>query len=706
MMSHILLPYAQRSIDDYDDNFCSTPACMEIARSIKAKMNDSADYCDDFYNYVCGGFVNSTLIPDDKNSVSIATPLEDIVLKQLNTIISRPSQPDEPEIFKLAKSLYKICMDIDAIEEQGVKPLFDYVEQLGGWPVLKKDNEWNESLFNWKENIAQISKNKFWLTSFFRFYKTVDIKNNTRRVIGLSDYNARLARENLVKGLEDKSVINYFNYMVNMSVALGAEQEHAEEELKEALEFEIKLTNLTRPNEDYRDKNLAYNPMTLGDLAKKYPYFEWKKYLNHLLSPSNISVNDDEIIIVTKPGYFDKLDKLIDSTPKKIQANLVIWKEIRRLSRYLNENIRKVNVNYEKIKTGIIKITPRWMKCTHTVSSTFSIATNALYVREYFKKESKDNVAVMVKNIHNQFIKLLNSTSWLDEETRINAIKKAEKINQFVAYPDELLNNSIINDYHKAFENFEMIGDSYVESFLNLGFFVNKIGWSEFREKYVPNMWDSFAAMSSMVNAFYSPPENSIMLPAGILQGEFFNNELPKYMNYGAIGGVVGHEIMHAFDDQGKQFDAYGNVLNWWSNSTNEQYKKKAQCIIDQYGNYTIKEINLNINGINTQGENIADNGGIKAAYLAYNAWSNNNELEKKLPGFDFNHRQMFWISYANTWCAKTRRETQKLKLTTDTHSPSEFRVNGPLSNTEEFSTDFGCPIGSKMNPEKKCTIW
>lgn len=472
-------------------------------------MNDSADYCDDFYNYVCGGFVNSTIIPDDKFGVDITTPMDDIVMKQLNTIISRPSQPDEPEIFKLAKHMYKTCMDIDAIEEQGVKPLFDYIEQLGGWPVLKEDNEWDETLFNWKENIAQILKHSIWSIDFFSFDLKIDMKNNTRQVIGLSDYKAGLARKDLLKGLKDKSVMNYLNYMVNMSIALGAEQEHAKKELKEALEFEIKLTNLTRPVEDYRDQDLAYNPMTLGDLAKKYPYFEWKKYLSYLLAPSNISVNDDELIIVTNPDYFDKLGKLIDSTPKKIQANLVIWKEIQSLSGFLNENIRNVNGNYAKIIAGVIKAAPRWLKCTHTVSSTFSIATNALYVREYFKKESKDNVAIMVKNVHNQFIKLLKNTSWMDKETRLNAINKAKKINQFVAYPDELLNNSIINHYFKAFEGFEMIGDSYLESSLNLGFFVYKIRWSELREKYVP-IWDSFASESSTINAFYNPLENSI----------------------------------------------------------------------------------------------------------------------------------------------------------------------------------------------------
>ncbi|KAF7995392.1 hypothetical protein HCN44_006499 [Aphidius gifuensis] len=669
-------------------------------------MNVSADYCDDFYNHVCGGFVNSTTIPDDKKGINIFTTLNDKVMKQLNTIINRPSKPEEPKAFKIAKHLYKMCMDTKAIEEQGEKSFLNYFEQLGGWPVLKKDNEWNETLFDWKNQLLKVFGKTYWSTGFFEFNLVTDIKNNSRRVITLGDYSSSLPRNYLLRGLNDESVSNYFNYMVNVSVAFGAEQEQAKKELREALEFEIKLINLTRPSEDYNNQSLAYNLITLGNWEKKYPYFQWKKYLNHQVSPSNLSVNDDEIIIVTNPDYFDQLDKLMNLTPKRTQVNLLIWKEIENTAKYMNEKIIKVYENYVKVTSGRIERPPRWIECTDIVSSFFPIAMSALYVREFFQKKSKDDVEIMVKNIQNQFIKLLNDSSWMDKETKLNAINKAEKMKRLVGYPDELLNNSKLDEYYKVYEDFEMTDDSFIGGLISLSFLNNEVIWSELRQEHNPNKWNFFAQKLSSVNAYYGSSANSIEIPAAILRGEFFNNKLPKYMNYGAIGAIVGHEIMHAFDNRGKQRDANGNVFDWWSNSTNKQYNKKAQCIIDQYGNYTVKEINMNINGVNTQGENIADIGGIKAAYCAYNNWASNNELEKKLPGFNFNPRQMFWISYANTWCSKIRLQTQKLKLTTDSHSPSEFRVNGPLSNIEEFSTDFGCPKGSKMNPEKKCTMW
>lgn len=194
--------------------------------------------------------------------------------------------------------------------------------------------------------------------------------------------------------------------------------------------------------------------------------------------------------------------------------------------------------------------------------------------------------------------------------------------------------------------------------------------------------------------------------PAAILQDRFFSVDRPRYMNYGAIGQVIGHEITHGFDDRGRQFDLDGNLADWWDPKTQTQFLEKAQCIIDQYGNFTDLETDLNLNGINTQGENIADNGGLREAYIAYNNWVKQNQPEGILPGLKYNQRQLFWISAAQTWCAVSRGEYNKNKIITGMHSPNEFRVNGVVSNMNEFAFDFNCPEQTKMNPEHKCQVW
>jgi predicted metalloendopeptidase len=224
---------------------------------------------------------------------------------------------------------------------------------------------------------------------------------------------------------------------------------------------------------------------------------------------------------------------------------------------------------------------------------------------------------------------------------------------------------------------------------------VNKSDWIEY-------------SYSTTINAFYNPIENSIVLPAGILQGEFYSSDHPQYMNYGAIGFIIGHEITHGFDNQGRIYDGQGNIVDWWAEDTKKQFLEKAMCIIRQYGNYTDHEVGLKLNGNNTQGENIADNGGIKLAYNAYNTWSNVQwDAEPRLPGLqNYTPNQMFWLSTANIWCSKYRPETIKNIIITNVHATNRFRIIGSISNQEEFSNDFQCPLGSNMNPLNKCHVW
>jgi membrane metallo-endopeptidase-like protein 1 len=272
-----------------------------------------------------------------------------------------------------------------------------------------------------------------------------------------------------------------------------------------------------------------------------------------------------------------------------------------------------------------------------------------------------------------------------------------------IAYPDELLDDSKLNAFY---ENLEVNDNDYYTSVLNLTKFGTDYSFSKLRQPVNKSDWITHSK-TAIVNAFYSAIENSIQFPAGILQGAFFSSDRPRYMNYGAIGFVIGHEITHGFDDQGRQFDKQGNLVDWWAEETKKRYLEKALCIIKQYGNYTAHEVGLKLNGINTQGENIADNGGVKEAYYAYNVWTKRHGVEPRLPGLqDYTPQQMFWISAANVWCSKYRPETLKNRITTGFHSPGRFRIIGPFSNLEDFSNDFRCPLGSNMNPVKKCQVW
>merc|ERR1711990_347142 len=311
----------------------------------------------------------------------------------------------------------------------------------------------------------------------------------------------------------------------------------------------------------------------------------------------------------------------------------------------------------------------------------------------------------MVRDIRGEMDVILKNIEWMDDKTRVRAREKLRTMKEYIGYPDELLQVHLLEEVYKDLEVSPL---KHFENGIEVGKWSTTYVWSKIREKVNKTDWKRHD-QPAIVNAFYSPLENSIQFPAGILQGVFFNSQRPKYMNFGAIGWVIGHEITHGFDDQGRQFDKEGNLLNWWKPDTSSRYLNKAKCIINQYTNYTFPQLdNLPLNGINTQGENIADNGGIKEAYRVYNEWVNTNGEEQLLPGLNFTPRQMFWISAANVWCSKSRPHALKLSVLTGTHSPDQFRVQGAFSNMEGFSEDFKCPSGSKMNPETnlKCKVW
>ncbi|XP_013792555.2 neprilysin-2-like, partial [Limulus polyphemus] len=217
---------------------------------------------------------------------------------------------------------------------------------------------------------------------------------------------------------------------------------------------------------------------------------------------------------------------------------------------------------------------------------------------------------------------------------------------------------------------------------------------------------DKWMTEPAVVNAFYNPNKNDIVFPAGILQPLFYSHYFPKSLNYGGIGVVIGHEITHGFDDKGRQFDKDGNLKQWWNNGTIERFRERAQCIVDYYSSYVLEDIGLNVNGKMTQGENIADNGGLKQSYRAYKKWVEKNGKEPLLPGIRLSHDQLFFLNFAQIWCGTMRPEDALTKIRSSVHSPGPIRVLGPLSNSYDFARAYNCPVGSRMNPEKKCSVW
>merc|ERR1711936_657879 len=670
-----LLPVETVELGSQQQKMCETPGCIGVSHMLLQNMDQSVSPCDDFYQFVCGGFEERVAIPDDRSSWSQFSVIDKELQQQLRALLESPPEPAEAGVFKKVRSVYHACMNEPLIEEIGLQPLKDKF----------RENSYSTDLL-------------------INFSIGTDIKNSSWRVIDIDQASLGQAQTYLVKGLEDRTVAAYYKYMVNVAVLLGAERSVAEREMKESIEFEIELAHASTPREMRRDSNRMYNPMMIRDLTEYAPMVPWLEYINNILTPEILVVDDTERVILDEPGYMRNLTEILKRTPKRTIANYMFFRAASSSLGFFTEAARKVQEDYSKELTGTTSTTPRWKQCVGTASGIFSSVIGHLYVKKHFKEEAKRAMDEMVRDIRAEMDVILKSIKWMDDKTRVRAREKLRTMREYIGYPEELLQVHLLEEVYK---DLEVSPEKHFENGIEVGKWSTTYVWSKIREKIDKTDWKRHD-QPAIVNAFYSPLENSIQFPAGILQGNFFGADRPAYMNYGAIGWVIGHEITHGFDDQGRTFDSTGNLANWWERPTEENYLDKAQCIIWQYGNYTARPpVSINLNGINTQGENIADNGGIKEAYNAYQSWMKRNGEEPRLPGFaEYTPEQMFWISAGNTWCSKYRPLALERRIRTGAHSPGPFRVKGPFSNSPDFSRDFHCPLGSPMNPVSKCEVW
>ena len=489
----------------------------------------------------------------------------------------------------------------------------------------------------------------------------------------VDQFTPGLEREYLIKGFDDKDVQAYYKLMVNMAVMLGAEEELAKKEMEDALKLELKLAEFALSREDRRNETALYHPMPLSDIQSLYPEIPLLDYINGINIYEEGFVTEDEVINVPVPDYVTKVREHLAKVPDRVLANYIIWRNVKEVISLLNAEALQHDLEYDKVLTGKSQDLPRWEKCTKSVSGlgdpkdlyflegSLSNAVGSLYARNYFKLEAKNKVDEMVELIRAEFSKMLDELDWMDSETKEKAHTKLEKMASYMAYPKELLDNDLLNEYYAGLD---LKADSYLKNYLRLKLFIGQYYAKEFKNKVDKKDWRTHGG-AAIVNAFYSAEDNSISFPAGILGGVFFDPDRPAYMNYGAIGLVIGHEITHGFDDQGSQRDGDGTLVDWWQPETKEKYLEKAQCIIDQYGNYTI-DIDgetYNVNGINSQGENIADNGGLKESLRAYDHHVATHGPEPVLPGLGYTHRQLFWLSGASIWCSVIRPSKLKQQV-------------------------------------------
>jgi len=580
--------------------------------------------------------------------------------------------------------------------------------------MLLQPGSWEETKFDASTTMGDI-RNGQGLNVLLSIFVYLDDFNTAHNVIYVDQPDLGLP---LSMYLDLDSYADYIaaykTYMVDTARVMVRELGTAvpDEQLAMAadkiFDFEMNVALRMSPASDRRNSTAMYNPMTIAELKALMPNMDWDKYLTAVFIDTDVTVGDDETVIVVEPGYLQTAQEI--EVDMETIANYMYWRSIMQVNGELTKELRDIAFKFSSAMTGVTESPARWMTCTAKAVNAFGFAAAHEYIKANFAEESKAQADAMVENLRSAFKELVSETDWMDSATQAKAAEKADQMLQLIGYPDWLTDASQVDGYYLTAP-----ATSEQDHFMNMistGHWAAIQDLKTLREEPQRDIWLMHPAI---VNAWYSPNHNTITFPAGILQAPFFKGGWPRYLNYGAMGMVIGHEITHGFDDQGRQYDGTGSLAPWWSEETIAAFGGKAQCFIDQYSNYTVPELipilgeeDAHLNGENTQGENIADNGGIHESFRAYQHSVESQGAEPALPGLtQFTPEQMFFISNAQVWCEISTPEALLGQVLGDPHSPGRFRVIGPVGNSEDFQTAYGCPADSAMNRgDEKCLLW
>jgi len=647
-------------------------------------MDTSVKPQDDFFMYADGGWIKRTEIPSEysrwggfnelieRNNDALHIIAEEAINTHVDPRLA-------PEVQKVG-DYYASGMDEKTIEAVRTKPLEDEFKSID---AIKDRND----LLKAVAHLHTIG-----VDALFDFTSGQDAKDSAREIaqavqggLGMPDRDYYTKTDEASKKLRDQ----YVDHVAKMLTLLGEPAATASDHAKKILALETKLAEASRTRVQLRDPQKNYNKMAVSQLQKLTPDWKWSDYFKqiNLLEPPNVNVH--------QPEFFKAADDVFKSAPIEDWKAYLRWHLIDAAAAELSKDFVDEDFDFkERVLHGTQEIKPRWKRVIASTDDAIGEALGKLYVAFDFPPQAKARALELVNNLKEALSDRIKTLEWMDEPTKQEALKKLAAMRVKIGYPDKWLDYSML----------QIDRGPYVSNAIRAGKFettreLNKIG-----KPVDPTEW---GMTPPTVNAYYNPNMNEIVFPAGILQPPFFYANADDAINYGGIGAVIGHEMTHGFDDQGRQFDAAGNLRDWWTPESAAKFKERSQAIVKQYNEYEPLP-GLHVNGDLTQGENIADLGGVKLAYAALQKALEKNPQARagKIDGFTPDQR--FFLSFATIWKSKQRDEDLKLRLNTDPHSPAHYRVDGPLSNLPEFQKAFNLPDNSPMvhPPAKRVNIW
>ncbi|KAL7727927.1 hypothetical protein ACLKA6_019488 [Drosophila palustris] len=751
-------------------SICRSKECIRTAASLIYAMDEQTDPCEDFYKFSCGRWANDHPRPDSATSNDWFRERQAHIMRVVREFLRSNISSSEPEAVGMAKTMYRACMDTELLDERNLDPLVDYLRRFKLLLLPSALNltlsssakyEMGNISFNWLDTIVAI-KRHLSLDLIIGFDVFPDPMNRTLNRIALGTPESdsafpfnnddshkmlrKIHRKNILMENVDenddpdnheteeeeaskqtasgmsayihyvhKVVEKYLIYVdpdVNQEEALMGITELLKQAGKVARKIHLlkeEAENMTKPSKNPVDDIVYISLMQLQNQTDKKIAPQtmpiWTRYMSLILAGTKHAVNleANNVTIITSQAdifYLQSVVEYLQETPAMYIESFLWLSALEELVLHTTSDMRLLHAEYMRLAIGTEGSTPRSMYCAHGVNTLFGMAVSYVLADERFYWETLPRVERMLSDIRRSFDRLVRATSWMDAATKRQTMLKSAEMKSFIGFPSWLTNKTALNAYY---DGVKVNASTHLE---NLMGFVHwqMLGKINDMDQPEPIGW---ATSPSNVNAFHTFQSNAITVPIAILQFPFYDLGL-EALNYGSIGSILGHELTHGFDDSGRRFDRAGNMVEWWSNQTINEYVNRTDCFVDQYSHYYLSDIGEYIDGELTLGENIADNGGMREAYLAYRLYVKEVGRERlKLPGLEhYTHEQLFFIAFGNLWCETYTPAASRYALE-DTHCPGQIRLKGVLANSEEFARTFKCASGTPMNPgQPRCRIW
>jgi endothelin-converting enzyme/putative endopeptidase len=642
-------------------------------------MDKTADPCVDFYQYSCGGWMKNNPIPADQASWSVYGKLHEDNQRFLWGILDDLSKKTVGRSANQQKigDMFGSCMDEAAVEKAGAAPL---KQQLDAIAALKNKKELAALLG--QEHLSTEGSGLL-----FNFGSDQDFSDSSQVIafalaggLGLPDRDYYTKTDKKSEEIRQK----YLAHVANMLELLGDKAAIAKNEAQSIMRIETALAKASLTRVERRDPHKLFHKMDRAQLQALTPDFDWNTYLTVAGIPEVQTFN------VTQPAFYKELDHQIQSNSLADLKNYLRWHVASANAPFLSSAFVRQNFDfYSRTLRGVQQLPPRWKRCVRLVDNLLGEALGQEFVNRAFSEDMKKRTVEMTKQIEEAMQEDIEQLTWMGPETKKQALEKLHSVVNKVGYPDKWRDYSSV-----TIRRGDFLGDVQRSIAFESHRQLNKIG--------KPLDRGEWGMTPPTVNAYYNPQMNDINFPAGVLEPPLYDIKLDDAPNYGNTGSTIGHELTHGFDDEGRQFDAKGNLRDWWTPQDAENFEKRAQCVVDQYAQYTVID-DIKINSKLTEGEDVADLGGTILAWAAWKAAEQGKQLENR---DGFTPDQRFFIGLAQWACENQRPENQRVNAITDPHSPGKYRINGVVVNMPEFQQAFGCKAGQPMVKENRCRVW